>query len=185
MSSWIKICIKFIRSCVLIIYYDLIDSMQLMGMSDRAQIPSIFSHRSSFGTPTYSIVLCVIVIASVLPLQFGLIIELTNFAYCMGVTLEFISFIKLQVLGGGKCSIFVPVTTPLYLTLAFDLFLLSTRPSCIEKDIIRYYDDPCIDNKYASIITSLLCNLYLRSNSDFYWGATDQWRINQVVSQKS
>jgi hypothetical protein len=42
-----------------------IDSMQLMGMSDRGQIPSIFSHRSTYDTPTYSIILCVIVIASV------------------------------------------------------------------------------------------------------------------------
>ncbi|KAL3767923.1 hypothetical protein ACHAWO_001819 [Cyclotella atomus] len=77
------------------------DSMQLMGMSDRAKLPSVFSHRSPFGTPTYSIMLCLIVVASVLPLDFALIVEMTNFAYCVSVTLEFASFIKLQVIDGG------------------------------------------------------------------------------------
>ncbi|KAL3803001.1 hypothetical protein HJC23_011624 [Cyclotella cryptica] len=76
------------------------DSMQLMGMADRAQIPSIFSHRSSFGTPTYSIIMCLIVIASVLPLEFGLIIELSNFAYCVSVTMEFMAFVQLQIRKG-------------------------------------------------------------------------------------
>ena len=79
--------------------------MQLMGMSDRAQIPSVFSHRSRFGTPTYSIILCLIIIASMLPLQFGLIVELSNFAYCISVTLEFMAFIKLQILTGGRPSV--------------------------------------------------------------------------------
>ena len=74
-----------------------------MGMSDRAQIPTVFSHRSSFGTPIYSIITCVIVISSVLPLQFGLIVELTNFAYCLSVTMEFMSFFKLQIVNGGMC----------------------------------------------------------------------------------
>jgi amino acid transporter len=83
-------------------FYD-IDSMQLMGMSDRAKLPSVFSHRSPFGTPTYSIMLCLIVVASVLPLDFALIVEMTNFAYCVSVTLEFASFIKLQVIDGGEC----------------------------------------------------------------------------------
>lgn len=75
-----------------------------MGMSDRAQIPSVFSHRSPFGTPTYSIVLCLIVILSVLPLQFGLIVELTNFAYVMSVAMEFMAFVKLQIIDAGKLS---------------------------------------------------------------------------------
>ena len=122
--------------------------MQLMGMSDRAQIPSIFSHRSSFGTPTYSIALCVIVVASVLPLQFGLIVELTNFAYCMGVTVEFMSFVKLQVFGGGKCSSPVSLRnySIVYLTLVLSLFIVTLiRSSCNTKSIARHSGDPCIN----------------------------------------
>ena len=80
-----------------------------MGMSDRAQIPSIFSHRSSYGTPTYSILTCVIVVMSVMPLSFGLIVELTNFSYCLSVTLEFMAFVKLQVIDGGKSIRFLSV----------------------------------------------------------------------------
>lgn len=76
--------------------------MQLMGMSDRAQIPSIFSHRSSYGTPTYSILTCVIVVMSIMPLSFGLIVELANFSYCLSVTVEFMAFVKLQVIRGGE-----------------------------------------------------------------------------------
>jgi hypothetical protein len=38
----------------------------------------------------------------VLPLTFGLIVELSNFAYCMSVTLEFLAFVKLQILDEGK-----------------------------------------------------------------------------------
>ncbi|KAL7481630.1 hypothetical protein ACHAW6_007313 [Cyclotella cf. meneghiniana] len=81
------------------------DSMQLMGMADRAQIPSIFSHRSSFGTPTYSIIMCLIVIASVLPLEFGLIIELSNFAYCVSVSMEFMAFVQLQIRNGDDSNL--------------------------------------------------------------------------------
>lgn len=115
--------------------------MQLMGMADRAQIPSIFSHRSSFGTPTYSIIMCLIVIASVLPLEFGLIIELSNFAYCVSVTMEFMAFVQLQIRNGGMCSPSV-----------FDLI----RDSCY--DIIKYF--PCSlfadDSKLRKFFYALL-----------------------------
>lgn len=78
-----------------------------MGMADHAQIPSIFSHRSTYDTPSYSIVLCLIVVASVLPFEFGFIVELTNFAYCLSVTMEFMAFAKLQIFDGGMLCLFI------------------------------------------------------------------------------
>jgi amino acid transporter len=76
------------------------DSMQLMGMSDRSQIPSIFSHRSKFDTPSYAILMCLMVMACVLPLSFHVIVELTNFSYCIAVTMEFLAFAQLRIRGG-------------------------------------------------------------------------------------
>jgi amino acid transporter len=90
------------------------DSLQLLGMADRKKLPKLFSHRSRFDTPTYSIVACLAVIASVLPFDFGVITELCNFAYCFSVSVEFLAFAQLTIRHGGKVSIEMHFRTQSY-----------------------------------------------------------------------
>ena len=78
------------------------DSLQLFGMAERNKLPQLFRKKSKFDTPTYSIVACFTIIASVLPFDFGMIIELCNFGYCLSVSVEFLAFAKLQIIHGGK-----------------------------------------------------------------------------------
>ena len=73
-----------------------------MGMADRKKLPKVFGAKSRFDTPTYSIIACLVVIASVIPFDFGLITELCNFGYCLSVSVEFMAFAKLQILLGGE-----------------------------------------------------------------------------------
>jgi len=80
------------------------DSLQLMGMSDREKLHKIFGHRSQFDTPTYSIIACLVVIASVLPFDFGVITELCNFGYCLSVSVEFMAFAQLQIRHGDDST---------------------------------------------------------------------------------
>ncbi|KAL7534500.1 hypothetical protein ACHAXR_005916 [Thalassiosira sp. AJA248-18] len=79
------------------------DTMQMLGMADRGQLPSIFRHRSPHDTPTYGLVLSVLVILAMLPLPFGIIVELSNFAFCLSVIVEFLAFAKLRI-HNGDCS---------------------------------------------------------------------------------
>ena len=80
------------------------DSLQLLGMAERNKLPQLFSNKSKFDTPTYSIIACWIVIVSVLPFDFGMITELCNFGYCLSVSVEFLAFAKLQIINGGEES---------------------------------------------------------------------------------
>ena len=73
------------------------DSLQLFGMAERQKLPQTFGHQSRFGTPTYSLIACIGVIALVLPFDFGVINELCNFGYCLSVSVEFIAFAHLEI----------------------------------------------------------------------------------------
>mmetsp|Transcript_23300 Transcript_23300/g.41762 ORF Transcript_23300/g.41762 Transcript_23300/m.41762 type:complete len:378 (+) Transcript_23300:564-1697(+) len=79
------------------------DSMQIQGMADRGQLPSLFSRRSPHDTPTYALLLGLLVIMALLPLRFGLIVELSNFAFCLSVTVEFLAFAQLRI-RKGDCT---------------------------------------------------------------------------------
>jgi len=79
------------------------DSMQIQGMADKGQLPSLFSHTSSHDTPTYCILLGLVVILVLLPLPFGFIIELSNFAFCLSTIIEFLAFAQLRI-RRGECS---------------------------------------------------------------------------------
>jgi amino acid transporter len=60
------------------------DSLQVMGMADRGYLPKIFSTRSQYGTPTYGILLgLIIVLLMVFFTNLESIIELLNFNYAM------------------------------------------------------------------------------------------------------
>jgi len=76
------------------------DSMQIQGMADRGQLPSLFSHRSRYETPSYALLLGIAVILALLPLPFTIIIELSNFAFSLSVTVEFLAFYQLRIRNG-------------------------------------------------------------------------------------
>jgi len=79
------------------------DSMQIQGMADRGQLPSFFRHQSQHDTPTYAILLGLLVILVLLPLPFGIIIELSNFSFCLSVIVEFLAFAQLRI-RKGDCT---------------------------------------------------------------------------------
>lgn len=79
------------------------DSMQIQGMADRGQLPKMLSHRSPHDTPTYCLLLGVLLILVLLPLPFGIIIELSNFAFCLSVSVEFLAFAQLRI-RKGDCT---------------------------------------------------------------------------------
>lgn len=76
------------------------DSLQIQGMADRGQLPSLFSQRSSHDTPTYALLLSLAVMLAMLPLPFGVIIELSNFSFCLSVMMEFLAFARLIIIKG-------------------------------------------------------------------------------------
>jgi amino acid transporter len=73
------------------------DSYQIMGMAERGHIPPIFKERSRHGTPTYGIMLgllVIIILAGVSNLD--QLIELLNFNYALAVLMEYCAFIRLR-----------------------------------------------------------------------------------------
>jgi len=76
------------------------DSLQLQGMADRGQLPSIFRSRSPHDTPTYALILGLFVVVLMLPLPFGFIVELSNFSYCISIIIEFLAFAQLRIRRG-------------------------------------------------------------------------------------
>ena len=55
----------------------------------------------------YGLLLSVVVILSLLPLPFGIIVELSNFAFCLSVALEFLAFAQLRIRKGGMPAIII------------------------------------------------------------------------------
>lgn len=79
------------------------ESMQMVGMADRGHLPSIFCQRSRHDTPTYALLLSLAVMLLLLPLPFGIIIELSNFSFCLSVVVEFMAFAELRI-RKGDCT---------------------------------------------------------------------------------
>ncbi len=131
------------------------ETLQLQGMADRGQLPRIFSHRSRYETPTvsssripliqdvtffcmlnshccschfqYALLLGLVVILALLPLQFGIIIELSNFAFCISVSIEFLAFGHLRIRRGDcskLCKLFyvILLITPMLFNIAIICF---------------------------------------------------------------
>ncbi|KAG9440262.1 hypothetical protein H6P81_020427 [Aristolochia fimbriata] len=73
------------------------DAFQLLGMSEMGMLPSIFSMRSRYGTPTVSILLSATGVVFLSWMRFQEILEFLNFLYSVGMLLEFAAFIKLRV----------------------------------------------------------------------------------------
>lgn len=76
------------------------DTIGIQGLADRGQLPSIFRRRSRHDTPTYALLLGVVLILALLPLPFGTIIELMNFTFCISVSIEFMAFAQLRIRAG-------------------------------------------------------------------------------------
>ncbi|PSC67221.1 putative polyamine transporter isoform A [Micractinium conductrix] len=73
------------------------DSYQLLGMSERGFLPSIFHHRSKYGTPTFGILASSLGVMGLATFNFQTIVDLVNCAYCLGQLLEFVAFIWLRI----------------------------------------------------------------------------------------
>jgi len=73
------------------------DAFQLMGMAERGFVPKIFATRSRHGTPTFAIILGVIVIVILVRLKVQQLIEMLNFSYSIAILLEYAAFIKLRI----------------------------------------------------------------------------------------
>lgn len=73
------------------------DAYQLMGMADRGFVHKIFSTRSRYGTPTYGILLGVIVIVSMGSFDLERLVELLNMNYALSLLMEYAAFYKLRL----------------------------------------------------------------------------------------
>ncbi|KAL3759065.1 hypothetical protein ACHAWU_008674 [Discostella pseudostelligera] len=80
------------------------DSMGVQGLADRGHVPSIFRHQSPYNTPTYAMLLGLVVILAMLPFSFSVIIELSNFSYCLSITIEFLAFGQLMIRRGESSA---------------------------------------------------------------------------------
>ncbi|CAI9104293.1 OLC1v1002934C1 [Oldenlandia corymbosa var. corymbosa] len=73
------------------------DAFQLLGMSEIGMLPSVFSLRSKYGTPTVSILCSATGVIFLSWMSFQEIIEFLNFLYSAGMLLEFAAFIRLRI----------------------------------------------------------------------------------------
>ena len=72
------------------------DSYMIMGMADRGIIPRIFKTRSRYGTPTYGILLGLVVIIFMSVADFSQLVEILNFNYAISLVMEYAAFVKLR-----------------------------------------------------------------------------------------
>lgn len=101
------------------------DSYQLLGMSEMGMLPSIFSSRSKYGTPTISILCSASGVIFLSWMTFQEILEFLNFLYSMGMLLEFAAFIKLRI---KKPELHRPYRIPLQ---TFGVTLLCLPPALL------------------------------------------------------
>jgi len=74
------------------------DAFQLMGMADRGHVPKIFGRRSRYGTPTYGIILGLIVILLMdFVSDLDQLIEMLNFNYAVSLLMEYAAFFQLRI----------------------------------------------------------------------------------------
>ncbi|KAG6428737.1 hypothetical protein SASPL_112994 [Salvia splendens] len=73
------------------------DAYQLLGMSQIGMLPSVFSIRSKYGTPTFSILCSASGVIFLSWMSFQEILEFLNFLYAIGMLFEFAAFIKLRI----------------------------------------------------------------------------------------
>ena len=72
-------------------------SLLLSGMAERGYLPELLRERSEQGTPTYSILLCLLMIVFLQVASFETLVEFMNFNYSISLLLEFAAFIRLRI----------------------------------------------------------------------------------------
>mmetsp|Transcript_9013 Transcript_9013/g.15347 ORF Transcript_9013/g.15347 Transcript_9013/m.15347 type:complete len:538 (-) Transcript_9013:47-1660(-) len=102
------------------------DSLQLMGMAELGQVPSIFATKSRYNTPTYAILLGMAVILCLIPFDFQFIIELSNVGYCFAVTMEYMAFFQLRIRKANDIQLLRKIGNSMLLipTLLFNLLVI-------------------------------------------------------------
>ena len=158
------------------------DSMQLQGMADRGQIPSVFGRRSRHDTPTYSLLIGLAVILLLVPFPFGFIIELSNFSFCVALSVEYMAFAELMIRKGDstklrKCLYSIMLILPMLLNI-FVLFLASYA-TYIYGACLTAFGILLIN---AKRLNSLACCSYCkRGESNSKSGADDEETIPAIV----
>mmetsp|Transcript_8801 Transcript_8801/g.19377 ORF Transcript_8801/g.19377 Transcript_8801/m.19377 type:complete len:448 (-) Transcript_8801:1151-2494(-) len=99
-GEWLGVWIAFAVAISNLAMYEVEmsqNSFLLMGMAERGYIPKNFSHRSSYDTPTYSLIVCTVVTTVASFFSFIEMLEVVNLFYCLSLLLEFTAFIRLRI----------------------------------------------------------------------------------------
>ena len=72
------------------------DLYMIIGMADRGITPRIFKTRSHYGSPTYGILLGLVVIIFTGVADFSQLVEVLNFNYNISVVMDYTAFVKLR-----------------------------------------------------------------------------------------
>jgi amino acid transporter len=73
------------------------NALLMTGMAERGYLPKILETRSQQGTPTYSIILCLVVVMFMCIASFETLVQIMNFNYSIALLMEFAAFIKLRI----------------------------------------------------------------------------------------
>lgn len=103
-------------------------SFQIMGMAKLGWLPSCLAYRSSFGTPTAGILICLSIVIALATFKFESIVALLNGIYCMAQLLEFTAFLKLRNDAHANQVLRRPYKVPIKSTWGCALML--TCPMC-------------------------------------------------------
>ncbi|GMH34377.1 hypothetical protein BSKO_02211 [Bryopsis sp. KO-2023] len=89
------------------------DAFLILGMAERGFLPRFMAMRSRHGTPTIGILMSSIgVVTMVMNFGFQDVVDLLNYAYCLGIALEFAAFIKLRIKSPDAARPYrIPVST--------------------------------------------------------------------------
>ena len=170
------------------------ESMQLQGIAERQQLPSAFGRQSPYHTPTvsnhfvshgqvffranvthqlvttfqYGLLVCLVMMFALLPLRFGVLVELSNFAFCLSVGAEFMAFAQLRIRRGGED---ISLSWLPFLFLSSEEPCFKQRCHVLSSDYFRWHhaaqvalhDDACCTNAlyYCRVTTGQLRNVHL------------------------
>jgi len=73
------------------------DVFKIYGMANKGLLPKALGVRSRHGTPTYSIIVCTMVVICFSTSHFDRLIEMLNFNYAIALLMEYAAFIKLRL----------------------------------------------------------------------------------------
>lgn len=137
------------------------DAFQLMGMADRGHLPKILSKRSRHGTPTFGIILGVIVIIVMdLFSDFDQLIEMLNFNYAIALLMEYGAFFKLRI---SKPDLVRPYRIPMN-TFGCGLLFL---PTVLLTIVILCLANVATYAMFSGVVVSGLFVFYAKQRSQY------------------